>query len=368
MTRRRATAFTGVSIISTFLLVASLAVPALTAGPVIMQGGPKRPLTHADYDSWRSIQSPQRSRNVKYVAYALVPQEGDGEIVVRNIESGKEWRHSRGSRPEPTQQPDATGEPGPPGRGQGGPQAGGGGGQLSFTPDNRNLVFTKYPSKADTDKAKRQRRPPAEPLRNGLGLMDLSTGNVAVVERVRRFQVAEDSGNFIAYLLEPKQEERRGDDARPESPGSASQERAGASQERTGASGSPERRRRERRREYGSDLVLRNLADNGERVFADVIEFSLSDDGSRLVYAVSSRKEETNGVYAVVTGSADQPRALLAGPGKYSRLIWDDKGAQLAFLSDHDEASSPQPKSRLYLWDRQSAAAVEAASAATAGI
>ena len=59
----------------------------------------KRALTHRDYDSWHSIQSPQISRNGKFIAYAYLAQDGDSEIVVRNLTSGTEWRAPRGDRP-----------------------------------------------------------------------------------------------------------------------------------------------------------------------------------------------------------------------------------------------------------------------------
>src|ERR1043165_7800757 len=68
----------------------------------------KRPLTHKDYDSWRSIQAAQISRNGKFIAYAFMPQDGDGEIVVRNIAAGTEWRAPRGYRP-PVPPPDDPG-------------------------------------------------------------------------------------------------------------------------------------------------------------------------------------------------------------------------------------------------------------------
>src|SRR6476660_1361654 len=61
------------------------------------QGAAKRPLTHGDYDSWRAIQGQSLSRDGRVVAYALAPQDGDGEVVVRNIATGVEWRHSRGA-------------------------------------------------------------------------------------------------------------------------------------------------------------------------------------------------------------------------------------------------------------------------------
>src|ERR1700730_13278680 len=65
----------------------------------------KRALTHQDYDSWHSIQSPQISRDGKVVAYAFMAQDGDSEIVVRNLASGAEWRAPRGYRP-PAPPPD----------------------------------------------------------------------------------------------------------------------------------------------------------------------------------------------------------------------------------------------------------------------
>src|SRR4030095_3898713 len=76
---------------------------------VIQQNGTaKRPITHQDYDSWRSIQAPQISRDGKFVAYAFLPQDGDGEVVVRNVASGVEWRAPRGYRP-PIPPPDDPG-------------------------------------------------------------------------------------------------------------------------------------------------------------------------------------------------------------------------------------------------------------------
>src|SRR5882672_2714608 len=65
----------------------------------------KRSLTHQDYDSWRSIQAPQISRDGRFVAYAIMAQDGDSEIVVRNRATGAEWRAQRGYRP-PAPPPD----------------------------------------------------------------------------------------------------------------------------------------------------------------------------------------------------------------------------------------------------------------------
>jgi dipeptidyl aminopeptidase/acylaminoacyl peptidase len=298
----------------------------------------KRALTHADYDGWRSIQSQQLSRNGKHLAYLLVPQDGDGEVIVRNLATGAEWRHTRGAQPV-NQAPQA-------GPRQFGASANA---RLNFTADSRFAVFQILPTKAETEKARKEKKKPEDRPKNALGIMDLATGQVARIERVKSFQVPEDGAGFIAYLLEPKPEEKK-EDKKPEA---APAPAAGG------------RRNREKKKEYGSDLVLRSLADKSERTFADVLEYSFSDDAKSLVYAVSSKKEETDGIYAVTPGTPDAAAALLTGPGKYTKITWDEKQTQVAFLSDRDDAKAAQPRFKLYHWDRKSQAAAELVSTAT---
>src|SRR4029453_6665298 len=102
--------------------------------------------------------------------------------------------------------------------------------------------------------------------KNAMGIMDLATGEVIRIDRVKSFQVQEEGAGFIAYALEAKVEERKPEDRRPD---------AGA--------GAPSRGRRDpKRKEYGTDLVLRNMADKSERSFSDVLEYTISKDAKNL--------------------------------------------------------------------------------------
>jgi dipeptidyl aminopeptidase/acylaminoacyl peptidase len=329
--------------------VLSLVLTSLTPA---QQPAVKRPLTHQDYDSWRSIQGPQLSRDGKFLAYALMAQDGDGEIIVRNLATGTEWRSGRGYRP-PIPPPDPA-EPTPPGaENQPGPV------RPFFTADSRAVIFQIEPTKDETAKAKKEKKRPEDMPKKALGIMDLTTGQVTRIERVKNFQIPEDGAGYIAYLLEPKPPEKpeaKKEEATPPS--------AAAPPAQTPATPS-QGRAREKKKEYGSDLVLRSLSDNSERRFADVLEYSFSKDAKTLVYAVSSKAEETNGVYAVTPGTSGPSAALLTGKGKYTKLTWDEKQTQLAFLSDRDEAAAVQPKFKLYHWDRQAAQAVELVSTTT---
>ena len=64
----------------------------------------KRPINHHDYDSWRAIAGQKLTNDGKFLAYGLFPQEGDGEIVVRNLVTGQETRFPAGMRPAPLRQ------------------------------------------------------------------------------------------------------------------------------------------------------------------------------------------------------------------------------------------------------------------------
>ena len=56
----------------------------------------KRPLNHKDYDSWRTIAGQHLSADGKFLGLRhAFPQEGDGEVVIRNLVTGKDLSTSR---------------------------------------------------------------------------------------------------------------------------------------------------------------------------------------------------------------------------------------------------------------------------------
>lgn len=393
------------SVLCLVALLTSIAgfYPAATAPPETagaQQPAPKRPLTHQDYDSWRSIQAPQISRDGRFVAYAFNPQDGDGEIVVRNVAAGTDWRAPRGYRP-PVPPPDD-------------PSVNIGEILAAqsrlvrplFTADTRFIIFSIEPTKAEITKARKEKKKPEEMPKNALGIMDLSTGNVTRIDRVKSFQVPEDGSGFIAYLLEPKSpapDEKKADDkgaaqtasspakpsegqpaegqpippaepqasqqpsASPASSPSTSATQPGAPAKQASGQDPEKPAARGKKKEYGSDLVLRNTATGTERKFSDVLDYSLSKDARTLVYTVSAKKEEENGVYALTTQNEGRPSALLKGKGKYLKLTWDEDQTRLAFISDRDDAEAKQPKFRVYNWDRKDSQASEAVSVSAAG-
>lgn len=245
----------------------------------------KRPITVADMDQWRSIQNQQLSRDGRWLAYALFPQEGDGEFIVRNLQTGAEFKANAGARP-PSQPPadDPEGRPEPRNL------------VIRFTQNLKHVVFTTFPTQQEMKKEKAN-------AKGGLGIIALDTGAVTSIPAVRSMQAPEKGDGLIAYLKD--------DGPRP-----------------TGAAV------RSREIEYGATLVIRNLASGAERNLPHVLEFSLTKNGKTLAYAVRSRSsEETNGVYLLDPSTPDsRPTTVIAGKGKYSNLAWNENQTQFAFI------------------------------------
>src|SRR5438093_5394166 len=82
------------------ILCAALFVLGTASWSLRAQAPPKRPLSYDVYDYWRSIQGTRLSNDGQWLAYALTLQGDDGELIVRNLKSGQEFRAPRGTNPQ----------------------------------------------------------------------------------------------------------------------------------------------------------------------------------------------------------------------------------------------------------------------------
>ncbi|HSV14723.1 MAG TPA: hypothetical protein VLI90_10710, partial [Tepidisphaeraceae bacterium] len=330
------------SLLSAWLLASAVLLPVSFAQN-------KRPLNHSDYDSWRSISGERLSRDGKFLIYGVFPQEGDGEIIIRNLVTGKEQREPGGMRPAPVQ----------PTPGEEGPATPARGAILEFSADSKAAVFSTFPSKAESDKAKKDKKPAPK---DAMVIVDLASGKATRIERVKRFAMPDKASGLLVYLKEGPDSTTGGTSPTPATAGPGDQQ-GGRGGRGGGAAGAG----RGARAEFGSDLVVRTLADGTERMIPDVVEFTLTEDGKHVVYAVSARDAAKNGVFSVKPTATDAPVALLEGKGKYLKLTWDENQTQVVFLSDRDDTAAKQPKWKLYRWDRQANTASVLADADTPG-
>jgi hypothetical protein len=324
-----------------------------------------RPLTHADFDTWRSLGAPQLSRDGKWLAYSFMPQDADGEVIARELATSRELRVPVGALPPPAA---AAGEENPNPEAPPTPRAI----RLLLSSDGRYLVANTHPLKADVLAARKAKKKPDEMPKDGLVIVNLASGETTRIAEVKSFAVPSKGGAWLAYSKEAKPEEKKPDDAKPAAKpteGEPPEEDAAddADQQRGGARAGGRAGVTTATRTYGSDLVLRELASGAERTLPSAVDYTFARDGKTLLYTVSSKTEAQNGAYAVTPGDPAAPVALLSGKGKYSRLTWDREQTQLAFVSDRDDAAAKQPRSKIYHWPRGAKEAVALVAASTPG-
>ena len=318
----------------------------------------KKALSYDAYDAWWSIQGTTLSRDGEWLAYTLTSQALDGQLVVRNLRTGQELKHPRGTNP-------------------------------AFTPDGKVVTFTIAQTKAEEEKERLSGRGRAgegaagrggegaagrgganAAPRTSAGVMTLATGQVTTVERVGGVSMPEESSAWAAMHRGRagggggrggrggRGGGRGGEPPAAATPGAA----PGAQPE-----GQPEGATRAKRKDNGSDLIVRNLVTGQETTIPLVNDFAWSKDGSWLAYAVSSAKAEEDGAFArKMSDGTTVP--LLKGKGNYKSLAFDEAGAQLAFLSDQAEYDKDVSPYRVYYWKAGEAAASELVSAATRGV
>lgn len=301
----------------------------------------KKPIGYEVYDSWKSIRETKISSDGQYLVYALVPGEGDSELIVLDLKTGQENRYPRGK--------DAV-----------------------ITADNRFVVFTISPPKAEVDKAKKEKKKPEEQPKNGLGIINLKTGELTTIDRVKSFKVPEDSGRYVAYLLEPPLPKEAAKEKAEKKETEAQKSEKKEPEVKTGEKKEPEPKpaekkedkKPEKEKEPGTELIIRDLETGKTISVQEVSEYVWTKDGRQLAYAVSSKKPEEDGAFLIDPASG-KTLTLLKGKGHYLKLAFDEKGQKLAFLSDRDSYQEKVSPYKLYFWQEKMTAAVEIAGPKT---
>src|SRR5688572_15757782 len=134
------------------LLVVALIAFAPVAAQMEQAAPPRaaRTIQLDDIINWKAVGANALSNDGQWFAYRIAAIEGDGQLVVRRTRADKELKFDLGETPEG----------GGRGGGRGGAIDGGGASAtLAFSDDSKWIAFTTYPSRAEQQRLRRQRRP-----------------------------------------------------------------------------------------------------------------------------------------------------------------------------------------------------------------
>ena len=286
-----------------------VAFTAVCSAGLAGQSPELRALDHDVYDSWNSVQGQELSDDGRWLSYAVVPQEGDAVLHVRSVDGNAHHVVPRGH-------------------------------SAKFSGDGGFVVFLIKPELALEREAKLEEVSDDEQPKDSLGVLDLASGTVERVARVKSFAVSPDAGAFLLYHLEKETSQADSADTEaavePETPEAPEQTEDEDESER-------------KDKKDGTTLVLRDLRSGTEHRFAFAAAYVIADSGRHAAFVTSTADGTGDGAYVVVTASGSVT-PLLEGEGDYRGIAFDPPGRQVAFLANVADYEADQPAFALYHW------------------
>ena len=284
-----------------------LALLALLLVPVLSAASDRQPLTHDVYSIWNRIHDPAISADGRWVAWEQAPERADGELVVQAPGEGLEYRVERGNGPE-------------------------------FSRDSRFLVFRIKPAVEDVRQARLDDLPEDQHPQPALGLIDLSDGSQASIERVVSFALSAESGRWLAWLVGSVPEDEETEEGSTEDQGPAE------SESDEGSSNG-----RDDDQEAGETLIIQSLADNRRWTIEHVNHYAWAEDGRRLALTRVSPDGSEDGVFLIDPEDGSE-FALVEGKGRYLAPVFSENGERLAVLGRHHDEDRASHLFDLFVW------------------
>lgn len=299
----------------------------------------KKPLDHTVYDDWQSIGERVISNNGQFVAYTVNPQEGDGILYINAVSGNYKKEIPRGYGAE-------------------------------ITDNSRFLICRIKPHYHDTREARIKKKKPDDMPKDSLLIIELGKENMIRIPRVKNFKIPDESGEWLAYLLEKALPDAGLKKAAPDSAARLTamfhaadslmhiadslRKKANDVKENGLAVLKPNRRDVQPRTprvpeepfEEGTELVLRNLLTGEERKIPLVNEYIFNKKGTVLVIE-TTRKTNAPMVKAAVEKIDlvnNSSKIIFKNFHDAKSYRMDETGTQLAFVAERDSSSKALQK------------------------
>ncbi|PTX18845.1 prolyl oligopeptidase family protein [Pontibacter mucosus] len=252
----------------------------------------KKTLSHEVYDSWNALSGDALSRNGQYVLYNINPQEGDGELHIRNLQRNATTTYSRGTR-------------------------------ASFSNDSRYAVFQLKPEHDKVRALKLKKKKGDDLPKDSLAIVKLEDMSVVKLPRVKSYKLPKEGSGWLAYHLEKQLPEKKEDKKTEAAEGAAKAE-------------AKKPALKPNKDAKGTELVLRNLSTGQEHRFPRVVDYIFSEQGNML-YFVKDELDSLHraGVFAFNTAELKE-MPIDTGLVTYKGISTDKAGSQLAYVATAD--------------------------------
>lgn len=323
-----------------FFLVAMLAA--------LFSDAQKKPLDHSVYDSWQRIGERMISNDGKWVVYTVDPQEGDNELVIQSSDARYKKRIARGYN-------------------------------AVVTEDSRYVIFKIKPFFKDTREAKIKKKKPEDTPKDSLAIVELGKDSVWKIAKVKTYKTPEKEAGWVAYHLEKaveKKEPVKKADA-PEKKQADSLGKVIDSLKQVIQS-MPQKKKKNRDDEEstedeiqstgyevrstdaegddpggagadaGTDLVVRNLTNGQEKIFANVLEYYFSKKGGKLLLEQAKNPKDSlsKTTVSLVELATGRTTVLSRGGNEFKNFAFSEEGDLVAYVAERD--AKPKDLQKFY--------------------
>ncbi len=280
----------------------------------------KKPLDHSVYDGWKSIRGTVLTRDGKWLATVIAPQEGDTVGTIRSVTDGHTINLPRASA-------------------------------IQFTKDGKFALATIVPGFEEARKARRDNVPVADQPKNALAIVDLGSGQITTLDRVTSYSLPREDSGWIAYRPEPpkpapaaKPEEKKPEEKKPDD-----EEDQGGQGRRPGGPGGPAGAAAPAATR-GATYVLRQLSTAKEEKLEFVDANGWDKFGKRFFYSTVADKDGKGSGVELRDLTTGTKTTIFSGvdKAKYPKIALTEDGGRIAFETDKDDLKAKKPTLSLY--------------------
>ncbi len=254
-------------------------------------------MTHEDYASWNTISSVKISADGEWVVYELNPQDGDGFLVIRHIDSGREELVPRGQR-------------------------------AVISPGDNYVAFHIKPGKSVERQAKVEKKKRDEMPLDSLGIFIFNAWKLEKFPALDAFIVAGKSSDWMAYVIDEARlvadaETDPGPEPEPEPEPEPQPEPK------------PERDKKEK---AGKVLYVFNPVDGQKVSVKGITDYLISDTGNLVAGFTEKKGKDTLSLWEVFVVKTSDLQSMTPDSrhGEMKQLAMDKDGSQIAWMFSAD--------------------------------
>ncbi len=267
-------------------------------------GQEKKRLSHEDYAGWKSLAGQQISPDGEWVIYHINPQDGDGELVILNLKTNKQYRIPRGSN-------------------------------ASFSPGGSYVVSHIKPQKDVVRQAKVEKKKAKDMPSDSLAIFTLADAQLKKWPGLASYKMPEEPSDWFVYQIDFSKIEQPEPEKKPE----------GEDQEQD------EEPEKEDAEPDHKSIFIHNPVSGHLTQIDQISEYLISPFGNLVAAVVEVEENDSLSLQQVHVFSTKDLELQVADSreGTIKRLNADRQGAQLAWM--HSADTTKTKVFDLYLWE-----------------